>query len=219
MKNLTGKADIAARIGRRIKSLREEVGLTAKELAQSAGISGAFLSRVENGATMPSVPTLNALAEALKVDIGSIFEQPEKRRFTISRKNDRRKVYSFRGEDQKAHYLVEPLSENMPDPLMEPVLVTALTTDIDELNLATHSGQEFCMVMMGRIEIVLGSQSFILETGDSVYFDGRIPHGAISRSNEPAKTLNVHIIPGQRTGSFHSYGVNPELIVDDNGHE
>ncbi|MBU2551325.1 MAG: XRE family transcriptional regulator [Proteobacteria bacterium] len=200
----------------RLRIQREELGLSAKDVARAAGISAPFLSRVENGITMPSVPTLYRLAEALSIDIASIFEEPENRNFTISRKNDRRKVYSFRGVNRRACYQMEVLSENMPDALMEPALVTALVRDLDDLELARHSGQEFCMVVQGRVEIILGAQRFRLEEGDSAYWDGRIPHGAVSLSETPAKTLNVHIIPGQRSGSFQNHGVFPEAL-DESG--
>ena len=196
------KEDIAARIGGRIRALREEVGLSIKALAEAADVSAPFISRMERGKSMASVPTLQLIADALKVDIASFFESTEKTRFTIVRKGDRRSHLSLRGKDRRTCYVMEPLAENMLDPLMEPALVTELLDELDDSELTSHGGQEFCMVVEGEVEIILGHQRFVLEEGDSAYWDGRIPHGAVRRGERNAKTLNVHVIPGQRTGTF-----------------
>lgn len=204
------KEDIAARVGRRIRVLRKEVGLSIKELAETAGVSAPFISRLERGKSMASVPTLQLIADALKVDISSFFESTEETRFTIVRKGDRRRHLSLRGKDRRTCYVMEPLVENMLDPLMDPALVTELLDELDDSELTSHGGQEFCMVIEGEVEIILGHQRFVLEQGDSAYWDGRIPHGAVRRGGRNAKTLNVHVIPGQRTGTFRLQELPPE---------
>ena len=204
------KEDIATRVGSRIRALREEVGFSIKALAEAADVSAPFISRMERGKSMASVPTLQLIADALKVDIASFFESTEKTRFTIVHKDDRRSHLSVRGKDRRHCYVMEPLAENMLDPLMEPALVTALLDELDESELTSHGGQEFCMVVEGEVEIVLGRQRFVLREGDSAYWDGRIPHGAARRGGRNAKTLNVHIIPGQRTGTFRLQDLPPE---------
>ena len=204
------KMDLSVRIGQRIRLLREETGLSGKDLAAAAGISAPFLSRVENGKTMPSIPTLQSLAEVLKVDMASLLSQSEQGSFTISRKSERRSFYSLRGSDKRVCYRMAYLADNMPDAIMDPALVTDLMRSEDELELSVHGGQEFCYVVRGSIELILGSQRFVLEEGDAAYWDGRIPHGAISRGDPPAETLNIHVIPGTRTGTFQTNGINSQ---------
>ena len=200
--NQKNKEELATRVGNRIRALRQEVGLSVKDLAAAADLSAPFVSRMERGKCMASVPALQLIADALKVDIASFFEPAEKTRFTITRRGDRRSLLSFRGRNSRICYQMEPLAENMLDPLMEPALVTELVDDLDESELTSHGGQEFCMVIEGSVEIILGHHRFLLEEGDSAYWDGHIPHGAARRGSDKARTLNVHIIPGQRTGSF-----------------
>ena len=196
------KQRLAARLGDRVRKLREEVGLSLKTLARATELSPSFLSRVENGRTLPSLLTLHSIARALRVDVESLFSSREAHRFVISRQDNRNRFYSIKGPGQKTCYEMELLAHEMDNPLMEPALVTALLKDTNELELTSHGGQEFCYVVEGPIEIVLDNRHFTLETGDAAYWDGTIPHGAVSLSDTPAKTLNIHIIPGKRVGSF-----------------
>ena len=209
------KQRLAARLGDRIRNLREEVGLSLKMLARATELSSSFLSRVENGRTLPSLLTLHAIARALRVDVESLFSNREARRFVISRRDNRDRIYAIKGLGQKVCYEMELLAHEMDNPLMEPALVTVLLKDSDELELTQHGGQEFCYVVEGPIEIVLENRHFTLETGDAAYWDGTIPHGAVGLSDKPAKTLNIHIIPGKRTGSFQLPEKEPSRLIDD----
>ena len=56
-------------IGMALRDLRERRNVSAKQLAQSAGLSAAMISRIENGQVSPSIATLSALSEALDVPI------------------------------------------------------------------------------------------------------------------------------------------------------
>lgn len=195
------KQDLAHRIGGRVRLLREEAGLNLKDLAQAAGVSSPFLSRLENGLTLASIPTLQGLADALHVDIESLFQKADHRPYTVSRTENRQVVHRIKDAEDRPQYEMELLAEGMDSPLMEPALVTVLSTEVSP---TTHGGQEFCFVLEGRVEVVLGSERLVLGPGDAAYWDGRLPHGAAALEGGPAKTLNVHLVPGRRTGSFES---------------
>ncbi len=62
---------------------------------------------------------------------------------------------------------------------MEPLLVTLEPHDDSnkEAELITHGGQEFNLCMEGTVKVVIGKHEFLLNPGDSLYFDPRIPHG------------------------------------------
>ncbi len=195
--------------------LRQERGWTIKQLAAEAGLSSPFVSRLERGQTMPSIPSLQTLADVLKVDIESFFAKDEERRYAISRKGSRRRGYSLRGPEKKTTYEMELLAGEMDSPLMEPALVTIISGD-SELETTTHGGQEFMYVVRGRIRMTLGSRSFELEEGDAAYWDGGLSHGAVNIGPGRAQTLNVHLIPGKRTDTFQvSGGFGPEEEAED----
>jgi transcriptional regulator with XRE-family HTH domain len=188
---------LAGRIGSNLKALRVESGLSQKGLAESAQLSPTLISRIENGLVRPSIATLELIARSLKVDIGYFFRDEEKRQFVISYRGGRKNVQSQRGYD------VETLVEEMENHFMDPVIVSLRGKDEEErVELATHEGQEFMYVLEGKVEVILGSKRFVLKQGDAAYWNGNVPHKGISLSQKPARTLNVHLIPGTRTKTF-----------------
>ncbi|MCJ7616082.1 MAG: XRE family transcriptional regulator [Desulfobacterales bacterium] len=200
MKN---KDEFAKQIGNRIKELRKEAGLTLKQLAKAIELSAPLISKIENGLAMPSLPTLRLIADALNVNTGYFFIDEEQKGYIISRQGSRKIVVSERGHARKISYELELLAEGMVNPFMEPAIVTLMGKDQDkEIELATHEGQECMYVIEGRMELTLGEKKYTLKKGDAAYWNGSVPHKGISLSKKPAKTLNVHLVPGKRTGTF-----------------
>lgn len=188
---------LAARIGSNLKRLRLESGLSQKAFAASTHLSPTLISRIENGLVRPSIATLELIAHTLKVDIGFFFKDEEQKQFVISHKGKRKNFPSERG------YEIESLVEEMENQFMDPAIVSLKGKDAeDKVELATHEGQEFMYVLEGRVEMILGTKRFVLNKGDSAYWNGSVPHKGISLSKKSAKTLNVHLMPGKRTGTF-----------------
>lgn len=122
----------------------------------------------------------------------------------ITRQGSRRITYSKRGSKKKAVYGLEILAEGMENPFMEPCIVTEFARTHEDFPLAKHEGQEFVYVLEGKLELTLGEKKFALNKGDAAYFIGDIPHGGKSLSKKPARTINVHLIPGTRIGTFET---------------
>lgn len=195
---MANKEDLAKRIGRRVREIRQDRGMSQKMLAEAAGLSTPLISRIENGLAMPSIPTLQSIADHLGVDIGFFFRGERQEQFVISPKAGRRTMVSARGYDN-----IELLVEGMENAFMEPAIVTAKGKNHeDEVELALHDGQEFVYVLEGKIEITLGNNKYILKKGDAAYWYGSVPHKGISLSKKPAKTLNIHFVPGKMAGTF-----------------
>ena len=189
-------------IGRRLRQLRKERGLTLAKLGAATDLSPAVLSRIENGLIMPPIPTLQRISSALKIDISLFFSQQELRRFVVSRQGKRKVTYSERGSTGKPTYEVERLAEGFHNPFMEPIVATLLARNHRDFKAVMHGGQELLYVLEGKLELSLGDRTFILKKGDAVYYDANIPHKGISLSKKPAKTLNVNLIPGSRLQMF-----------------
>lgn len=192
------KDDLAKKIGARLKDLRRNSGLSQRKLAEAANLSATLLSRIENGIVMPSIPTLYILSNVLKVNTGYFFQSEDNERgYVVSTKGNRTQTVSERG------YLAELLAERMENPFMEPAILELKDKGKEEkATLSTHDGQEFMYVLEGRMELILGARRFLLKAGDAAYWNGNIPHTGVSVGKKRARTLNVHLIPGRRTGTF-----------------
>lgn len=66
--------NVLARVGDRLKQIRQEQHLTQEQLAEASGLSSKFVGEVERGAGNPTVRTLDALAHALSVDISDLLQ-------------------------------------------------------------------------------------------------------------------------------------------------
>ena len=192
---------LAGRIGANLKTLRLESGLSQKDLAEATQLSPTLISRIENGLVRPSVATLELVAQSLKADIGYFFRDEEKGQYWISQRERRKNVPSQRG------YALEILIEGMENRFMDPAIITLRGKDEEEkVELARHEGQEFMYVLEGKMELILGAKRFVLKEGDAAYWNGNVPHKGIGLSKKPARTLNVHLVPGKRTGTFEVKG-------------
>jgi len=199
---MNNKNDLATQIGKKLKELRKELDLTLKRLAEETKLSVPLLSRIENGIVMPSIPTLQEIANVLKVDVGYFFKKEDEKGYVIRRQGERKISYAKKGaKRRKAVYITELLAEGMDNPFMEPAIVTLIGKE-EDTKLSTHVGQEFFYVLEGEMELTLGAKKYILGKGDSAYWNGSVPHKGVSLSKKPAKTLNVHMIPGSRVGTF-----------------
>jgi len=186
--------DLAKRIGSELRRLRRSMRLSMKQLAKETGLSAPLFSRIENGLVMPSIPTLQRVSDALKVDIEAFFRKGGERGYVITHPGGRTIQRSKRGP-----FEIELLAEGMGNPFMDPFIAPLAAKDREnEVAFSTHEGQEFCYVLEGKVELLLGDRKYILKKGDAAYWNGSVPHKGLSLSKRQAKTLNVQLIPGRR---------------------
>jgi len=67
------RGEQVAGIGLRIRQLRQERGLTQRDLERTTGLDMRYVSRVERGAMLPSLKNVEKLAAALKVPLYQLF--------------------------------------------------------------------------------------------------------------------------------------------------
>jgi len=64
-------------VGKRIRLIRRQEGLTQAELAEKAGLSDNFIGLIERGVGHPTLETLEQIAKALNVKLGEFFSGAE----------------------------------------------------------------------------------------------------------------------------------------------
>lgn len=70
-----GVRTVLVRLGRQVRALRNERGLTQEGLGQAAELDPKHIQLIEAGGTNPTVATLVAVARGLKVDVAELFQQ------------------------------------------------------------------------------------------------------------------------------------------------
>ena len=60
--------------------------------------------------------------------------------------------------------------------------------DVDSpIKLSTHEGQEFDVVISGRMKVQIGNHTEVLGPGDSIYYNSSAPHGMVAIDPEGTK--------------------------------
>jgi transcriptional regulator with XRE-family HTH domain len=175
-------------IAKNIKKIRLENNLSQENLAELSGLTKGYISKIEKSDTAPPLSTLSKIATALNVDITMLtaeeLELPEDMDLCIVRKGEGKKISNATLEGY--HY--EALAHKKIGKNMEPFF---LMPAFDEKAVFMHEGEEFMYVLQGVHEFIYKDKRYILNEGDSIYFDSRIPHTGRSVGKKRAKILAV----------------------------
>jgi len=174
-------------VPKKIRQLRLDRNLTQQELADAAGVTKGYISRIENADSAPPVGTLISLAEALKVRFQDFFEADNRESIvTMTRREERPSV----GRDSKAPFKYEHLAFGFPNRAFESYL--AKFPGRSEMSIPSqHNGQELVFMVNGVLEFNVEDQNFILEPGDSLYFNSSYRHNARCISEEDAEVICI----------------------------
>jgi transcriptional regulator with XRE-family HTH domain len=180
------------RVGEKVKVLREQKGLSLKELGDLTGFSTALLSQMENHLVSPSLGTIIKLAKALGVRVGDFLGETEGEPFAIVRKDERKTISRFASkEGVKYGYSYEALGFEKKNRHMEPFIVTLEPATVKASKTSAHDGEEFIFVLEGEMEVILGNHTDVLYPGDSIYYDSNIPHRVQCHQEKVTKILAV----------------------------
>lgn len=183
---------IIAGIGKKMRTIRQQQNLRLHEVAQVAGVSKSLLSKIENGRSVPSVPVLLSLIKALNVEYSAFFEgiEAESEAPFIHKKHDQ---YVYIEKESAIGFVYQHILSKHTSH----VVVDAVLLDLQphsQREKVTTDGYEFKFVLKGEVEYHIGDDIVHMETGDSLFFDGRIPHVPTNSSEEVCSMLVVYLL-------------------------
>ena len=158
-------------LGRAIRALRAERGLSLSQLALAAAVDKGYLSRVERGLKVPSVAIVLRISTALQVSAAQLFGAAESHELIfVTRAGDRDALTADDG-----NYHMEVLTQATGSAGLEVFLMYPPAEFANEPE-AAHRGEELLFVVAGRVEVRFAEKVLVLETGDSVQFPGPLRH-------------------------------------------
>lgn len=173
-------------VGPRLRDLRQRRGATLTDLSRSTGISVSTLSRLESGQRRPTLELLLPLARAHQVPLDELVGAPETGDPRVHLSPFVRHGVTYVPLSRKpgglqAYKLVFPAGHHPgpPDP-------------------RTHEGYEWMYVLTGRIRLVLGDHDLLLEPGEAVEFDTRVPHWFTNPGPGPSEVISLWGPQGER---------------------
>ena len=189
--------DTSKIVGEKIKSLRESRSISMEELAQHSGLALEQIERIEGNIDLPSLAPLIKIARVLGVRLGTFLDDQDETGPAICRKAEAGDSISFSNNaiQSRKHMEYHSLAKAKSDRHMEPFIIDVDATDDIDFVLSSHEGEEFIFVMEGVMEVCYGKNTYLLEAGDSIYYDSIVPHHVHGYQGQAAKILAVVYTP------------------------
>jgi len=156
------------KLGERLRAARMARRMTLAEVAESAGITKGFLSKIERDQATASVASLIRLTETLGISVGDLFNASP---------GDvvRRGAYppiNFGGSDM-TEFLLTPQGEHRLQAILSEIEPGGGSGDEP---YGLPADVEFVFVLSGRLTVTLGDEELVLDQGDSLTFAADVPH-------------------------------------------
>ena len=159
-------------IGRKLKATRLKNDMTIQELAERSQVSSNMISRIERGLTIPSIEILMKLAGAFGMSVNFFVEEASHGSTVVhTRKGTGQPIFFFEDKHQ-----ITSLTQGIRDPSFA-VFYDTLEKDCSSGEGGmVHTGEEFALVLSGRMEFIIEDENYLLDEGDSLTFKASLPH-------------------------------------------
>ena len=175
-------------IGKRMKELRIQYGLTQQELADRSELTKGFISQLERNQNTPSIGTLLDIIQCLGTTPAEFFtdEEPEQ---IVFEKDD-----YFEKISEDGNKMIEWIIPNAQKNSMEPVRLTLKPGGSSDTHLP-HAGEEFGYVLKGTVRVFYGGKTYTVRAGESFYFQAGKKHRLENNGNRDAILIWVSTPP------------------------
>jgi transcriptional regulator with XRE-family HTH domain len=175
-------------LGGRVKSLREAMDLSLRDLAERSGVSAPMLSQVERGETSPTLAVAERIAAGLDLTLSQLLRLDEDRHVVIVRTGQGRRR-------RRRGHLVEELTPPLPGQRADVSVHTlepgATTGGPDDPPMHEPGSRETAVVLRGAIDLFIDGERHQLGEGDSVTFDADLPHHFENNAKSEARLCAV----------------------------
>lgn len=161
--------------GAKLKEIRKKLGFTLEDISQKTGFTKSFISQIENGKNSPSISSLKKICYALGTTISELFE------------DERNIVHKFTKEDynilDNKNIVIYFLASKLISRKLEPMIIEIDPHGETGSDYYRHSGEEFGYVLEGTLTVIIGTDEYNIEKGESIYFSSNLPHRLKNKKN------------------------------------
>lgn len=155
------------RIGERIKRKREQLSMQLNDLAKKVGISSSALSQIERAKTLPSILTLKMIADSLQTTVGELIGENESVPNAPVFSKDENLLVGTNESGAEMFLLSQHDLNKQVDPYLLRFQLKANSADL----FKTLSGYLYGYVLNGEIQFEIDNKSYVVQAGDSIYFN------------------------------------------------
>lgn len=173
---------VSESLGRKLMRLRQDRGLSQRELARRAEMTNSTLSMIEQGKVSPSVASLERILSAIPISLEAFFS------------NNAAQVGVYRTEELARVDLPGStiLMLNLPETalagcyLAKQIIQPGAAVSINWLR---RSGVIAAMVAKGEVKVVIDADEHLLKEGDCLHFNLRRSHSITNPGSVPAELI------------------------------
>jgi transcriptional regulator with XRE-family HTH domain len=167
--------DILIQISNHIKSRRREKNITVQELAVRANVSKGLISQIENSRTIPSLIVLIDIIKALEIDLNEFFKNIHSKTNELPILVKRKTEYDRFEKEHAIGFQYQRILTRLINQSTIDIVILELEPDAHRPLVQTEAF-EYKYILSGEIEYQFNDDKIRLSQGDSMLFDGRIPH-------------------------------------------
>ncbi|MBQ8095705.1 MAG: cupin domain-containing protein [Prevotella sp.] len=178
--------DQLRQIGERLRGLRDVLDIPADEVAETIGVSVEKYEKIEQGEADITISNLMKIAKKYGISTEELIfaETPHMKSYFVVRNGqgvsiERTKAYKYQS-------LVSGFVGHKADVF---IVTVEPKPEAHVVYKNSHPGQEFNLVLEGKMELYIAGKTIVLEEGDSIYFDSTKPHGMLAVGNKAVKFL------------------------------
>ncbi len=172
-------------VAQRIRQTRELMGFSVVEMAEQTGVSVSDFEEFESGSRDFNFTFIYKCAKMFGIDPTDLLKgsSPTLTGYEVTKKGEGLPIARLKG------YTYKNLAPMFKNKVTEPFYVTIpySNEDLTHPHFSTHKGQEFDIVVKGRLKAFIGDNEEVLEAGDSIYYNSTTPHALAAMDGESAE--------------------------------
>lgn len=176
---------MANELGRKLKELRTQRGITLRELGEGVGMSSGYLSQLENGKSSIGINQMAKIADFLDVNMAYFIADQSHKDSTVMKSYEHEIMYIE--NDLSVEYRI---SHNVKDKQMLPKmtwLMPGFSTEIAH----SHPGEEFIYVIEGVLTFAIDGQQQDLYPGDTAHYSAQSEHKWENNTSKMVKLIAI----------------------------
>ncbi|MDP3919785.1 MAG: XRE family transcriptional regulator [Candidatus Omnitrophota bacterium] len=173
-------------LGKRLRTLRKDKGITLVELSKRTKIAQATLSRIETGVMTGTIESHELISEVLGIGLADLYTGIDSR---YEQTAHLQKDAERRAHHQEKGVQIELLTAESSKKKITPLLITLSRNAETSLESQERGVEKFLYQLEGEVKVRVDQQEFTLKTGETLYFDASFPHKLSNPQDKPARTL------------------------------
>lgn len=191
------EAEKLSEVAQRIREMREIFGMSSEEMAEKTEVSIEDYKDYESGKLDFPFTFIHKCALAFGIGITDLLEghSANLSSYTVTRKGKGQETAKEDG------IKINNLAPKFRNKIAQPYWVRyeySASQQNKPIHLTKHSGQEFDLVLSGKLKVQIGEHTEVLNEGDSIYYDSSTPHGMIAVDGNDCVFCAV-VMPGEKT--------------------